>query len=66
MQSVYCIYIIMAVIYQMHTIIPPQFVEVKGPGDRLVSHKQIIWLSRLANWSCDVEVCLVAAKRKIL
>ena len=39
-----------------------QFVEVKGPGDRL-SHKQIIWLSRLAKWSCDVEVCHVTAKK---
>ena len=37
-----------------NNIIPPQFVEVKGPGDRL-SHKHIIWFSRLANWSCDID-----------
>ena len=53
------------IIINFYDFVSPQFVEVKGPGDRL-SHKQIIWLSRLANWSCDVEVCLVAAKRKIL
>ena len=35
-----------------------QFVEVKGPGDRL-SNKQIVWLSRLASWGCQVEVCRV-------
>ncbi len=35
-----------------------QFVEVKGPGDRL-STKQVVWLSRLAGWGCSVEVCHV-------
>lgn len=35
-----------------------QFVEVKGPGDQL-SHKQLVWLSRLLSWGCQVEVCRV-------
>lgn len=35
-----------------------QFVEVKGPGDQL-SHKQVVWLSRLLSWGCQVEVCRV-------
>lgn len=35
-----------------------QFVEVKGPGDRL-SHKQIVWLSDLIHCQCEVEVCRV-------
>ncbi len=39
-----------------------QFVEVKGPGDRL-SHKQIVWLSDLARWQCQVEVCRVKGGR---
>ena len=39
-----------------------QFVEVKGPTDRL-SHKQIIWLSRLASWDCRAEVCWVKGQR---
>lgn len=43
----------------VHMAFPPlQFVEVKGPGDRL-SHKQVVWLSRLAGWGCAVEVCRV-------
>ena len=48
----------------IYVIYFPQFVEVKGPGDRL-SHKQIIWLSRLANWSYDIEVCWVTANRNL-
>lgn len=31
-----------------------QFVEVKGPSDRL-SSKQLLWLSRLVEWGCDRE-----------
>ncbi len=41
-----------------HTHTRMQFVEVKGPGDRL-STKQVVWLSRLAGWGCSVEVCHV-------
>lgn len=37
-----------------------KFVEVKGPGDRL-SQKQLVWLSRLLQWGCSVEVCRVRA-----
>ncbi|CAI8018977.1 Fanconi-associated nuclease 1 [Geodia barretti] len=40
-----------------------KFVEVKGPGDRL-SNKQIVWLSRLASWGCQVEVCRVKAQTR--
>ena len=35
-----------------------QFVEVKGPGDRL-SQKQILWLDKLIHWGCSVEVCKI-------
>ena len=35
-----------------------QFVEVKGPNDRL-SSKQLLWLSRLVQWGCEAEVCRV-------
>lgn len=42
-----------------------QFVEVKGPGDRL-STKQLVWLSRLAGWGCSVEVCHVKGRYIII
>ena len=35
-----------------------QFVEVKGPTDRL-SSKQVLWLNRLVQWGCEAEVCKV-------
>ena len=38
-----------------------QFVEVKGPGDQL-SQKQLVWLSRLLSWGCQVEVCRVRGR----
>ena len=44
-----------------HELLSPphvQFVEVKGPNDRL-SSKQVLWLSRLVQWGCEAEVCKV-------
>jgi len=43
---------------------PPQFVEVKGPGDRL-SEKQVVWLDVLASLGLEAEVCHVQGRHQL-
>lgn len=52
----------MAVVIQIVTLFQlVQFVEVKGPGDRL-SQKQVLWLDYLTTSIADAEVCKVKGK----
>jgi len=41
----------------------PQFVEVKGPGDRL-SDKQVVWLDVLTSLDLEAEVCHVQGRHQ--